>query len=203
MTPLRKLWLIALTGTMINSAAVAQLIIPVRQWVSPQQHFDFQGQWNCSDGSSIAHLNVGMKTGIYSLTALQGGNQWTGILENEDGFVGKYLVAYDHDHNQFLLIDLEDPAAAAFRTDAWDGNALILSSVSNATGSFPPYRIRYEVNDANRFTVTWEMKDGPGWVNEPSVACVRAGSQRQLVKSRNSPQTRFPGLIGAVKYPDH
>jgi hypothetical protein len=180
MTTLQKLWLIALTGTIINSAAVAQLIIPVSQRVSPPQHFDFHGQWNCRDGSSLAHLNVGMKTGIYSLTALQGGNQWTGILENEDGFVGKYLVAYDHDDNQFLLIDLEDPAAAAFRTSGWNGNTLILSSVSDASRSFPPYRIRYEVNDASRFTVTWEMKDGSGWVKEPSVACVRAGSQRQL-----------------------
>ena len=83
------------------------------------------------------------------------------------------------DNDQFLMIDLEDPAATAFGTDGWNGNTLILSSITHALRSFSPYRIRYEVNDAQRFTVTWEIRDGPDWVKQPSVACVRVGPQDQ------------------------
>lgn len=157
------------------AGASAQMIVPADRTLHPPDGFDFSGQWNCGDGVSIAHLEVKHRNRSTEGASLSLAESWTEIRESQDGFNGNYFVGYDRDKNQFLMIDADDPASAAYFTEGWKGKKLLLAS-TNDKGQFGlPHRIQYDVDDSRQFTVTWEILEGTTWKAEPGFKCTKVG----------------------------
>lgn len=153
--------------------AGAQMIIPVDRRLHPPQGLDFNGQWTCGAGASIAHLEVGNQHRSTGGTALRLPGLWTEIRESQDDFNGTYLVGYDRDKSRFLMIDADDPTSITYFTEGWSGKKLMLTSTNDKDQLALPHRIQYVVNDSRRFTVTWEMLEGTDWKAEPSFMCIK------------------------------
>ena len=151
----------------------AQMIVPVDRRLLPPEGFDFGGHWNCGDGSSIAHLEVGNRDRSTGGEPLRLPGPWTEIRESQDGFNGNYFVGYDRDKSQFLMIDADDPTSVAYLTEGWNGNKLMLTSTNDKDQLSLPHRIQFDVNDSHRFTATWELLEGAAWKAEPGVVCTK------------------------------
>jgi hypothetical protein len=165
--------LIGFAGLMaVFPRARAQLIVPVDRRLHPPQGLDFSGQWSCGDGDSIAHLDVKNRDRSTRGTLRLPG-PWTEIRESQDGFNGTYLVGYDRDKSQFLMIDADDPTSISYFTEGWNGQKLMLASTNNKDQVASPHRIQYVVNDSHRFTVIWEMLEGTEWKAEPGFMCIK------------------------------
>ena len=164
--------------------ASAQMIVPVDRRLHPPDGFEFSGQWNCVDGVSIAHLEVGKRNRSTGGASLRLPGPWTEIRESQDGFNGNYFVGYDRDRRQFLMIDADDPASEAYFTEGWHGKTLLLTSVNNKSQSVLPHRIQYDVDDSHRFTVTWEMLEGTAWKAEPGVKCIKVDRRRSITPTK-------------------
>jgi hypothetical protein len=160
--------------------ANAQMIVPVDRRLHPPDGFEFSGQWNCVDGVSIAHLEVGKRNRSTGGASLRLPGSWTEIRESQDGFYGNYFVGYDRDKSQFLMIDEDDPASMAYSTEGWNGKKLLLTSTNDKGQLALPHRIQYDVEDSRRFTVTWEMLQGTAWKAEPSVTCIKVDRPRSI-----------------------
>jgi hypothetical protein len=161
--------------------ANAQMIVPVDRRLHPPDGFEFSGQWNCVDGVSIAHLEVGKRNRSTGGASLRLPGSWTEIRESQDGFYGNYFVGYDRDKSQFLMIDEDDPASMAYSTEGWNGKKLLLTSTNDKGQLALPHRIQYDVEDSRRFTVTWEMLQGTAWKAEPSVECIKVDRPRSII----------------------
>jgi len=171
--------LVGLAGLMgVFPRARAQLIVPVDRRLHPPQGLDFSGQWSCGDGDSIAHLDVKNRDRSTRGT-LRLPEPWTEIRESQDGFNGTYLVGYDRDKSQFLMIDADDPTSISYFTDGWIGKTLMLTSTNNKDQLASPHRIQYVVNDSQRFTVIWEMLNGTAWKAEPGFMCVKVDNDHR------------------------
>jgi hypothetical protein len=151
----------------------AQMIVPVDRRLPPPEGFDFRGHWNCGDGSSIAHLEVGNRDSSTGGEPLRLPGPWTEIRESQDGFNGSYFVGYDRDKSQFLMIDAGDPTSVAYLTEGWNRNRLILTSTNENYQLALPHRIQFDVNNSHRFTVTWELLEGAAWKAEPAFMCTK------------------------------
>jgi hypothetical protein len=151
----------------------AQMIIPVDRRMHPPEGLSFGGHWNCGDGSSIAHLEVGNRDRSTGGEPLRLPGPWTEIRESQDGFNGNYFVGYDQDKSQFLMIDADDPTSVAYLTEGWSGKRLMLTSTNENHQSALPHRIQFDVNDSHRFTVTWELLEGAPWKAEPAFMCIK------------------------------
>jgi hypothetical protein len=158
----------------VSPRASAQMIVPVDRTLHPPEGFDFGGHWNCRDGSSIAHLEVGNRDRSTGGESLRLPGPWTEIRESQDGFNGNYFVGYDRDKSQFLMIDADDPTSIAYLTEGWNGNRLMLTSTNENHQSALQHRIQFDVNDSHRFTVTWELLEGAAWKAEPAFMCIKA-----------------------------
>jgi hypothetical protein len=181
--PIRTAFAIAVgfAGLMaVFPRASAQMIVPVDRTLHPPQGFDFSGEWNCGDGASTAHLEVENRNRSTGGASLRLPGPWTEIRESQDGFNGNYIVGYDRDKSQFLMIDADDPASEAYFTDGWHGNKLTLTSTNDQGQLAPPDRVQYDINDSRRFTVTWEMFEGTSWKAEPGVKCVKVDRRRSI-----------------------
>jgi hypothetical protein len=59
------------------------MIVPVDRTLHPPEGFDFGGQWNCGDGASIAHLEVGNRNRSIGWVSLRLPEPWTEIHESQ------------------------------------------------------------------------------------------------------------------------
>ena len=164
----------------VVARANAQLIIPIDQRLPPPQGFDFEGRWNCGVGISMAYLSVG----IYdqpdkAVESLHLGH-WTGVRESQEGFHGRYFVAYNMSNSQFLLIDKDDPISISYRTKGWQGNKLLLTALTDKNQL--AHRVKFAVTGPRSFTVTWQVLEGAAWKNDPSFTCRRVAAQRAIDK---------------------
>ena len=170
-------WLAVVMSTagslVLNMPARGQTIVPVDRQFPPPMGLNFRGQWSCSDASSRGLLKVGTPNHAARRYAHLLGQSWTEIEESEEGLIGHYLVGYDRDHSQFVIIDAEDPAYAAYQTDGWQDRKLTLASVSRSGSSFPTDRFVYEVNRSDEFTVAWEWLEGTAWTAKSHYTCRR------------------------------
>jgi hypothetical protein len=153
--------------------ASAQMIVPADRTLHAPDRFDFNGQWNCGEGASTAHLKVDNGNSSTESAPLRLPGAWTKVRETQGGFNGNYFVGYDRDKSQFLMIDANDPASIAYFTEGWNGQMLLLTSTNDEGQLAPPHRIQYDINDASRFTVTWEYLEGASWKAEPGVTCIK------------------------------
>lgn len=151
--------------------ARGQTIVPVDRALHAPLGLTFRGRWQCSEGSSSARLKVEGRIRMAGRSARALGLAWTEIAESQEGFNRRYFVGYDRDHRQFLIIDAEDPAYAAYQTDGWEERRLTLTSVSRRGPLFPTDRFVYEVNRPYEFTVAWEWLDGNAWTARDRYTC--------------------------------
>lgn len=161
----------------LSLSAPAQTVIPVDRSFRPPMQLNFNGEWKCSDGGATGLLTVGPTHRKRDRSAYPWGGAWTEIAESQDGLKGKYFVGYDRDHQQFLIIDAEDPAYAAYQTDGWKERQLTLTHVSR-TGEVPTDRFVYEVSRADEFTVSWEWLEGTLWEAKNRYTCRKIANQR-------------------------
>jgi hypothetical protein len=156
-------------------AASGQVIVPVSREFRAPNNFTFQGSWVCSDGPQRAYIEVGPEKGS-SQAALS--HSWIALREEEEWFKGDYLVGYDSDKHQFLLIDAKDPAAIHYSTHGWDGDQLTLTSgVSEGSATFP-HRILYRLEGPSRFTVTWQLYENGSFQSYAPSDCTRVADHQ-------------------------
>jgi hypothetical protein len=155
----------------LTTPARGQTIVPVDQQFAAPMGLSFRGEWSCSDGSSTGLLKVGNPSHISRRNQRPLGRGWTEIEESQEGLIGHYLVGYDRDHSQFVIIDVDDPAYAAYQTDGWRERGLTLAAANHPGLSFPTDRFVYEVNRSDEFTVASESLEGTVWITRSRYTC--------------------------------
>jgi hypothetical protein len=163
---------VSMTGMLaMNAPALGQTIVPVDKAFRPPLGLTFQGQWQCSDGSSRGVLKVGSPKRAARRAPRHLGQAWTEIVESQEGLTGHYLVGYDHDRRQFVMIDADHPAYAAYQTDGWRAAKLTLTLVNRTDQLSPIGRFVYVVSRSSEFTVAWESQEGMVWTEESLYTC--------------------------------
>ena len=157
----------------LTTPARGQTIVPVDRQFPPPMGLNFRGEWSCGDGSSKALLKVGSTNHAARRYAHLSGQGWTDIRESQDGLIGHYLVGYDRDRGEFVIIDVDDPAFAAYETDGWHERKLTLEPV-HRPGLFSNDRLVYEVNHTDEFTLAWEWLEGSVWTAKSYYTCRKA-----------------------------
>ncbi|MDP9052301.1 MAG: hypothetical protein M3O31_16510 [Acidobacteriota bacterium] len=148
----------------------AQTIFPVAQQFPAPMGLDFHGDWRCTGGGEKASLEVRPASAPrHSLPVA--GPAWTALVEKQESLSGHYLVGYDRDHRQFLLVDADDPAYLAYETPGWLDGKLILTSVQRAGSSGLQDRYVYEVNGPRQFTFFSESSHSGLWVGGIHYTC--------------------------------
>jgi len=162
---LRLAWLI-----LVPTLMVAQTIIPADPKVPAPKGLRFEGTWSCESTSSAGKLIVrpAQQPG-HGSTGL--GKNWTEIIEREASDSGHYFVAYDRDKQQFMIIDPDDPAYAAYSTTGWHDSTLTLTPIPGRTQTPPWHRLVYEVQGPTQFTISWQLWKDKGWNVQPVFTC--------------------------------
>jgi hypothetical protein len=162
---LRLAWLIVMPTLLL-----AQTIIPADPKVPAPKGLRFEGTWSCGGTSSAAKLTVrpAQQPG-HSSTGL--GKNWTEIIQRDGSASGHYFVAYDRDKQEFMMIDPEDPAYAAYATDGWHDDRLTLTPIVGGAQSSPWYRLIYEVQGPAQFTISWELWNDKDWNVQSVFTC--------------------------------
>jgi hypothetical protein len=149
--------------------AGAQTIVPVDARFSPPDGFSFQGSWTCSDQTGGGTLRVGRSSNRNGWHPRSLASSWTEIRETDEDTAGNYFVAYDQDKHQFIMIDADDPAYAAYSTDGWRGRELTLTS--EETQRMQRHRFVYKIEDRYQFSVIFAVWESSAWVTSSSSTC--------------------------------
>jgi hypothetical protein len=153
----------------------AQTIIPVGGKFPPPDGFCFQGSWKCSDQAGGGTLKVGKPSNRTGWRPRSLGSTWTEIRETAQDLVGNYFVAYDRDKHQFIMIDADDPAYAAYSTDGWRDRELTLTS--EETQPVQRHRFVYKIEGYHQFTVSYALWDSAAWVTSFSSTCQKVSER--------------------------
>jgi hypothetical protein len=154
--------------------AMAQTIIPVDPRFPPPDGFSFEGSWKCGGPSAPGVLVVGKASNRNGWRSGALTSTWTEIGETEQELVGNYFVAYDRDKQQFIMIDADDPAYAAYSTAGWRDRQLTLTS--EQTQLMPRHRLVFRIDDRHQLTVMFAVWDSATWNTNSSFACRRTVS---------------------------
>jgi hypothetical protein len=146
-----------------------QTIFPVARQFPPPMGLKFRGDWRCSDENSSAMLKVGSTNFAAGSSMKRLGSGWATVVESQEGQFGHFYVGYDRDHKQFVVIDADDPAYAAYQTDGWQDGKLTLTPINVAAQSTD--RFVYEVKSSREFTVVWESLEGTTWIGGSRYTC--------------------------------
>jgi hypothetical protein len=148
---------------------VAQTIIPVDARFPPPDGLSFQGTWKCGDQAGEGTLTVGKPSNRNGWHPSSPASTWTEIRETDQDLVGNYLVAYDRDKHQFIMIDADDPAYAAYSTDGWRDRELTLTS--EETQTMPRHRLVYKIEGRFQFSVIFAVWESATWVKSSNSTC--------------------------------
>jgi hypothetical protein len=88
---------------------------------------------------------------------------------------GNYFVAYDRDKHQFVMIDADDPAYAAYSTDGWRDRELTLTSED--TRLMPRHHLVYKIEGRYQFSVIFAVWESAAWVTSSSSTCHKVGER--------------------------
>jgi len=149
--------------------AGAQTIVPVDARFLPPDGFSFQGSWKCGDPAGRETLKVGKPSSGNSWRPRSLASTWTEIRETDQDMAGNYFVAYDRDKHQFIMIDADDPAYAAYSTDGWRDRELTLTS--EETQRMQRHRLVYKIESRYQFTVIFAVWESAAWVTSSSSTC--------------------------------
>lgn len=112
----------------------AQTVVPVGPKFPPLAGLTFDGQWECKSGdlTLTARLRVTPDRARHGESMPSAQGRWTQLTETQQGIAAHYLVGYDRDANEFLLLDADDPAYEVFRPEGWSGPTITLTYVAPA-----------------------------------------------------------------------
>jgi hypothetical protein len=152
----------SITGFLLTAGtAGAQTIIPVDAGFPAPYGFSSQGSWKCSDPAGWGMLKVGKASNDHNRPSGSLVSTWTKIMETDQDLVGNYLVAYDRDNHEFIMIDADEPVYAAYSTDGWRCRELTLTS--DETQRMQRHRLVYKIEGRYQFIVIfalWEAQAG-------------------------------------------
>ena len=172
----RLIRLDSITGfAVMAGTAFAQTIIPVDPSFPAPDGFTFQGSWKCGDGTDEGMLKVGKPVNRNGRHSRSLASTWTEIRETDQDVAGNYFVAYDREKRQFIMIDADDPAYAAYSTDGWRDRELTLTSVE--IQQMPRHRLVYKIEGRYQFTVAFAVWESAAWVTFSNSVCRRVGEQ--------------------------
>ena len=154
---------------LMAGTAGAQTIIPVDGRFPPPDGFSFQGTWKCEGPAGGGTLKVGKPSNRNGRHPHSLVSTWTEIRETDQDLIGNYFVAYDRDKQQFIMIDADDPAYAAYSTDGWCGRELTLTS--EETQPMQRHRLVYTIDGRYQFTVIFAVWESATWVTSSSSTC--------------------------------
>jgi hypothetical protein len=162
---------------MLSTLSFAQMLIPVDARMPAPDAFDFRGTWRCEGRLDSATLEVGThhpnrwkrSKGHTDRDDLH----WTALTEKGSAFTGHYWVAYDRDKKQFVMVDADDPAYAAYTIDEWKNETLVLTSFTAAQPSGWHFRWVYELHGVDQFKVSFETEDAMTWTTQSTCVCQR------------------------------
>jgi len=154
---------------LMAGTAGAQTIVPVDSKFPPPDGFSFQGSWKCTDQTGGGTLKVGKPSNRTGWRPRSLASTWTEIRETAQGLVGNYFVAYDRDKHQFIMIDADDPAYAAYSTDGWRDRELTLTS--EEMQAVQRHRLVYKIDGRYQFSVIFAMWDSSTWITSSSATC--------------------------------
>jgi hypothetical protein len=159
---------------MLSATAAAQTIVPVDARFPSPDGFIFEGSWKCEDKSG------GEGRGWQARPSRRGGilerlrQRGRGSRRRPNIWSGHYVVAYDRDKRQFIMIDADDPAYVAYWTDGWRDREITLTS--EETQLMPNHRLVYKVDDRHQFSVTYAVWDHDTWATQPHNPAERVAS---------------------------
>jgi hypothetical protein len=170
----RRSSLIFLAGILIlSTGASAQTMIPVATKLPAPEGLSFQGRWKCEDASTKATLQVGGRgprhPGWRNVRLAPAA--WTQLTETDQNRAAHFLVAYERDKHQFILMDADDPAYGVYSTDGWRDRELTLTSKESTDQQRPKHRFVYKVLDAHQFTVTYAVWQDAAWASQSNCTC--------------------------------
>lgn len=166
----------------VSGMAMSQLVIPVDRNVPPPKGLNFEGNWVCKDGSHTATLLVGgqhQHGWHHSWRDPLPSIRWTSILEKDTDFTGRYLVGYDRDKHQFVMIDADDPAYAPYVSDEWRDGKLTLTLLDTDNQLPTKSRLVFDVSDDTQFTVTVQDQRNDVWITQNSSTCRKQNGKRR------------------------
>ena len=178
-------------AALLNAALVAfipahaQTVVPVSASLPPPAGLTFDGQWECKSGDLSARLQVTPDPSRHSESMTSVTNGWAMLTETQQGMVAHYLVGYDRDAKEFLLLDADDPAHEEFRTEGWSGSTMTLTYVARPDKRMPANRFVYHADNSAQFTVSWEEYENGDWKPHDTYVC-RRSSRKDVRESFRS-----------------
>jgi hypothetical protein len=184
MKPVPSATLLIAVRLALIPAVPAQTVVPVSPKFPPPAGLTFAGQWECKSGDLTARLQItpDRLRQRESMPSAQDG--WAMLTESQQGLATHYLVGYDRDANEFLLLDADDPAYEAYRTEGWNGSTMTLTYVARPDKQMPANRFVYHADDSARFTVSWEEYENGEWTQQDTYTCSRSSRKEVRWKFR-------------------
>ena len=137
---------------------------------------DFRGNWICAGafGNGKVHRSTFAGTAVID-------GKWLELSETDvepaTGYVAKYLIGYDGQQKRLVEFDANNFGAATYSSnDGWLNNVLTMTSpITTQDSSYAANRFLYTVEDANTFTVDWQISKTANlkWLPSDHLVCHR------------------------------
>jgi hypothetical protein len=139
------------------------------------EDFSFNGTWDCTGSFRNQKLHRATFTGAPIL-----GSKWLELTEQDvepaTGYLAKYLIGYDSEHNHLVEFDANNFGAAVYTSAyGWQNHVLTMTSpVSDDTKA--PYaanRFLYAITGTDTFTVDWQISKTASlnWTPADHLSC--------------------------------
>lgn len=138
--------------------------------------FDFRGNWSCAGAFASGKVHRSTFDGAVVI-----GGKWLELSEADvepaTGYVAKYLIGYDAQQRRLIEFDANNFGAATYSSnDGWFNQVLTMTSpITTESSSYVANRFLYTVEDANTFTVDWQISKTSNlkWLPSDHLVCHR------------------------------
>jgi hypothetical protein len=142
--------------------------------------FDFRGNWICAGAFGNGKVHRSTFAGTVVLDG-----KWLELSETDvepaTGYVAKYLIGYDVQQKRLIEFDANNFGAATYSSnDGWFNNVLTMTSpITTQDSSYAANRFLYTVEDANTFTVDWQISKTANlkWLPSDHLVCHREAAK--------------------------
>lgn len=142
--------------------------------------FDFRGNWTCAGAFGNGKVHRSTFTGTVVIDG-----KWLELSETDvepaTGYVAKYLIGYDLQQKRLIEFDANNFGAATYSSnDGWFNNVLTMTSPTTThDSSYAANRFLYSVEDANTFTVDWQISKTANlkWLPSDHLVCHREAAK--------------------------
>jgi len=158
--------------------AISQTPAPKPISALPPGGFTFAGAFDCAGTFRGGKTH---RAAFTAATILEG--KWLELTEQDiepaTGYLAKYLIGYDSEHNRLVEFDANNFGAATYSSpDGWQQSVLTMTSPIS-TDPKAPYvanRFLYSITGKDAFTVDWQIaKDSTlAWIPADHLLCKRS-----------------------------